>query len=146
MSKQLFTDKQIEVLKINEHVSKVTNKTIDFKFDFKEHIILYCSTLKEAIDYFEECGVGIDILGKKRIEQNYYRWNRQFNMYGNVKFILDERGKGNKKYTPGTEEFEQLSAEEQLIIVKKELAEEKENNRLLKKYMPSWDGTKVSKD
>lgn len=65
---------------------------------------------------------------------------------GNVKFILEERGKGNKKYIPGSEEFNMLSIELQNEILHKELKREKKNNELLKKYMPSLDGPKVKKD
>ncbi len=146
MSKKEFTKQQQENLINNKYVLKVSEKHIDFTFEFKEHIVLCCSTFTEGLKYFEENNLGIEILGHKRIEQCFYRWKRQFKEHGNVKFILEERGKGKGLYTPGTDEFSTLSVELQNEILLKELERERQDNVLLKKYMPSLDGSKVKKD
>ncbi len=146
MSKLLFNTQQIIELQQNIFVSKVSERSIDFTFEFKEHIVLQCSNFKEALNYFESNNLGPDIIGSKRIEQNYYRWKKQFREHGNVKFIMNERSSGRKKPIEKTEAFNKLSPEQKVEALLKQQEQYLEEIELLKKYMPSLDGSKVKKD
>ncbi len=54
MSKLLFNEKQINEWSGNPYVKTITSKTIDFTFEFKEHIVLECDTLQQGLDFLNK--------------------------------------------------------------------------------------------
>lgn len=146
MSKLIFTDNQIKMLEKNAFVKRIPNSTIEFTFEFKEHIVLECDTFQKAIAFFELNNLGQDVLGHKRIEQCFYRWKKQFREHGNVPFILETRGRGRKKPIEQTKLFNKLSPQEKVDVLLKQREQDMEEINLLKKYMPSLDGSKVKQD
>lgn len=145
MAKIKFTDEQIILLEKNPVVKTVTPSQIDFTFEFKEHIILECKTFEQGLQYFEDNNVGTELLGHKRIEQSYYRWKKQFREQGNVPFILPNKGRPKQKIS-STDAFKKLTPEQQVEVLLEEAKEQERDIYLLKKYMPSLDGSKVKKD
>ena len=146
MSKRIFSDSEIKILSGNPNVTKISRLSINFNFRFKEHVVLACASLQECIEYFEECGLEVNIIGIDRISQNYYRWKRQFKTQGNVPFILEGRGRKRKVDISKTDKFKKLSLEEQNKILIEERAKLEEEVHILKKYMSSMDGLKVKQD
>jgi len=143
MSKLIFTDKQVTIFKKNKYVLKVTNKTIQFTPEFKMKIVSM-NSFQNGIALFEEIGLGVDVLGLKRIEQSYYRWKRKYKENGNAQFVSKET-RGRK--STNNIEYEKLSPEDKLKILERENKDLKDENMILKKYMPSVEqGIVKSKD
>lgn len=94
MSKILFTEEDIEKLKKNKNVSKVSEKAITYTFEFKRIFIDEYITGKLPRDIFIENGFGIDIIGIKRVEQSAYRWKKTYDKGGII--ALDDTRKFSK--------------------------------------------------
>ena len=75
MGANYFTDEEVEFLKKNKYVKKVSNKGITYTLDFKELFILEYGS-KMVTQIFEDAGLPKSILGAKRIEQCSYRWRK----------------------------------------------------------------------
>lgn len=91
MSKILFTENDIEKLKMNKNVARVSNKSITYTFEFKRLFIDEYIAGKLPRDIFTENGFDITIIGLKRIEQSAYRWKRTYDKGGIV--ALDDTRK-----------------------------------------------------
>ena len=63
MSKKLFTEEEIIILKQNKYVKKVTSKGITYTDEFKRIFIDENGNGKLPRIIFEECGFNIDIIG-----------------------------------------------------------------------------------
>ena len=62
MSKKLFTEEEIIILKQNKYVKKVTSKGITYTDEFKRIFIDENGNGKLPRIIFEECGFNIDII------------------------------------------------------------------------------------
>ncbi len=149
MSKLLFNTQQIIELQQNIFVLKVTEQSIDFTFEFREHIVLQCSNFKESLNYFKSNNLGSDIIGSKRIEQNYYCLNKiiiagksssESVVMLNLLWMNEVT---EEKSIEKTEVFNKLSSEQKVEVL---LKQQEQQIELLKKYMPSLDGLKVKKN
>ena len=94
MSKKLFTEQEIIILKQNKYVKKVTSKGITYTDEFKRIFIDENGNGKLPRIIFEECGFNIDIIGMQRVKSSarsyktyrysqiqYWKtyWERSFN-------------------------------------------------------------------
>ena len=129
MNKIYFTEEQINELSKNSYVEKVTNKTITFTKEFKEHFIKECNNGKGPTRIFIESGINPYILGPRRIKD----FSRRIKIkYKNEGSFNDNRGKKSPGRPKKTKEKE-LSIEEQLENLKHENLMLKAENELLKK-------------
>ena len=88
MSKKLFTEEQINILKQNKYVKKVSSKGITYTDEFKRIFIDENSKGKLPRMIFEECGFNIDIIGTQRIKSSAYRWRSAFKNGGASKLTI----------------------------------------------------------
>lgn len=70
MSNKIFTEKEIEILKRNQYVKKVSIKGITYTDEFKRIFISENENGKFTKEIFEECGFDIDILGMDRVKSS----------------------------------------------------------------------------
>lgn len=68
MGVHYFSDKQIEELKRNPYVDKVSNKAITYSEAYKQHFIHELGQGKFATQIFREAGFDTQVLGKERIK------------------------------------------------------------------------------
>lgn len=129
MNRKYFTEEQIEELKKNPYVKKVTEKTVNFTKEFKEHFINEINDGKGPHRIFVESGINPYILGNKRIDTFS---NRIRTKYKNNQPFDDNRGKKSTG-RPKKIKKKELSIEEQLDKLKYENLMLKAENELLKK-------------
>lgn len=82
MSKIIFDEKTIELLKQNKYVVRVSDKSITYSDEFKRLFI--DEYLKDKLPkvIFKEDGFDIEVLGVKRYEQAAARWLKAYNRDG----------------------------------------------------------------
>lgn len=113
MSIKVFTEKEIELIRANPNVQRVSSKSITYTLEFKINFMHEYRGGKLPRQIFIEHGFDVDIIGMKRIEQCAARWKRLYTKGGVV--ALDDVRKNNRgryKYEVETEgrEFERLKA------------------------------------
>lgn len=127
MSKKLFTEEEIIILKQNKYVKKVTSKGITYTDEFKRIFIDENGNGKLPRIIFEECGFNIDIIGMQRIKSSASRWRTAFKNGGAIK-LTDTR-----KYNTGRPIEKDLSIEEKYKKLEAKMKLLQAENELLKK-------------
>ena len=108
MSKKLFTEQEIIILKQNKYIKKVSSKGITYTDEFKKIFINESINGKLPRIIFEECGFNIDIIGMQRIKSSASRWRTAFKNGGAIKLTdtrkyntgrpIEERSFNRRKY------------------------------------------------
>ncbi len=82
MNRKYFTEKEINQLKKNKYILRVSKSSITYSIEFKEVFIKghLEGTLPRII--FEKYGFDIEIIGYKRIEQSAARWKKKYKENG----------------------------------------------------------------
>jgi transposase len=127
MSNKIFTEKEIDILNLNQYVKKVSIKGITYTDEFKRIFISENNNGKSTKEIFEENGFDIDILGMDRVKSSGKRWRaayRENGVYG-----LKDTRKGNS----GRPNEKELSLEEKNARLKIQNNLLKAENELLKK-------------
>lgn len=131
MSKIIFTKEEIQELKKNKFVKNVTEKSITYSDEFKEHFLKEKKNGKGPTRIFIECGFNPYILGGKRIETFN---TRIISKIKNKKVLSDSRGKKstgrpkkiNNKEMTDKEKIEQLEHENLILKAENELLKKME--------------------
>lgn len=128
MSKKLFTQEEIVILKNNNYVKKVSEKGIIYTDEFKKEYINLITSGSSKREAFTKLGFDIEILGYDRIESFF---NRMKYKIKNNDPLEDARAKniGRKKKV----DFDKMTETEQLDFLKHENSMLKAENDLLKK-------------
>ncbi|MBO5414380.1 MAG: IS3 family transposase [Bacilli bacterium] len=127
MSKKLFTEEEIIILKQNKYVKKVTSKGITYTDEFKRIFIDENGNGKLPRIIFEECGFNINIIGMQRVKSSASRWRTAFKNGGAIK-LTDTR-----KYNTGRPIEKDLSIEEKYKKLEAKMKLLQAENELLKK-------------
>lgn len=106
MSKILFTEEDIEDLKKNKNVARVSEKSITYTFEFKMLFIDEYIAGKLPRDIFTENGFDVAMLGIKRVEQSADRWKKTYDKGGII--ALDD----TRKTSSGRPSNRELTKEE----------------------------------
>ena len=126
MSKTIFSDKQVEKLRKNKWIKKVSNKAITYKDEFKIKLVKETENYKKfPQDVFKECGIEPNIVGKKRIDSSANRWRKQYKSIGELK---DTRANSS-----GRPRLYELSDSEKLKRAEVKIKLLEAENELLKK-------------
>ncbi|MEI3045369.1 MAG: IS3 family transposase [Romboutsia timonensis] len=124
MSKKLFTEQEIIILKQNKYIKKVSSKGITYTDEFKKIFINESINGKLPRIIFEECGFNIDIIGMQRIKSSASRWRTAFKNGGAIK-LTDTRkyntGRPIEKDLSIEEKYKKLEAKMKLLQVENEL-------------------------
>ena len=79
MSKNVFTQQQLNDLKNNPNVESVTEKRITYTVEFKKLFVDEYRRGKGPRQIFKDAGFDVDALGYKRIERASDRWRTENN-------------------------------------------------------------------
>ena len=112
MSKDLFTNKEMQILSNNKYVKSVSMNAITFTDEFRLVFITEYEKGKIPSQIFQECGFDISIVGLKRIKAASHRWRSKFKNSG-IDGIRDTR-KGNS----GRSSTKELTLEEKYESMK----------------------------
>ncbi len=82
MSKITFSSKEINILRKNPNVQRVSERAITYTDNFKNKFIDEYQTGKFPRQIFEENGFDVDVIGIKRIEQSAHRWKKTYEKNG----------------------------------------------------------------
>ena len=91
MGQHYFTDEQVEKLKQNRNVKKVTRKSITYQDQFKAEFMRAYEKGQLPKQIFYEAGFDIMVLGEKRIESSTARWKNQSQRIEGFKDTRKER-------------------------------------------------------
>ncbi len=131
MSKKLFTENEIKILKKNKYVKNVTDKGITYTNDFRKEYIKCIEKGDSKDEVFKKLGFDIKILGEKRISSFHERMKRKIK---NNDSVEDTRtiNSGRKKIDKNTKN---MSKSELIKYLRKENLELKKENELLIKEL-----------
>lgn len=82
MSKLIFSEEDIKILRNNPYVIKVSEKSITYSDEFKRLFIESYLQGKLPKQIFCEAGFDIEMIGRKRYEQAAHRWLKAYNSDG----------------------------------------------------------------
>ena len=129
MSKILFTEEEIQELKKNKFVKNVTEKSITYSDEFKQHFIEEKNNGKGPTRIFIECGFNPYVLGGTRIDHFNMR---MMNKIKNKEPFDDNRGKKSTG-RPKKTNIKELNDKEKIEQLEHENLILKAENELLKK-------------
>lgn len=136
-----FSHNQIKCLSENPNIAKITPYKIKYEIHFKIRI----AKIKDVNDVkneFELEGLKGDVFTLDKINKLYYKWKREFELYGVQAFSRDTKIIEKLK----NENYENLSLAEKKIFLEFELQNKIEEIEYLKKYMPSLEKSNMNKD
>ncbi len=108
MSKKIFSEQEIEILKLNKYVKRVGQKGITYTDEMKHFTMAEVEKGLLSSEIFEKAGFDISILGMDRVYGSVRRWKIAYKKSG-VMGLKDTR-----KGASGRPLARQLSLEEQL--------------------------------
>ena len=128
MSKILFTDAQVNKLRKNKWIKKITNKGITYTDEFKYKLVKDCENYKKfPQDVFRECNIDPEIVGESRIHNCEYRWRIQFSKTGELKDTrIDNDGRPLERELSDKEKLERAEAKIKLLEAENELLKKNE--------------------
>ena len=77
MSVICFTEEQIEELRKNPYVKRVSEKGITYEEEFKERFMAEYESGKKPYQIFREAGFDVNVLGKQRVHSFCDRTKKQ---------------------------------------------------------------------
>ncbi len=107
MSNQIFNEMQIEVLKANKYVLKVSEKSITYTDEFKVHAISEAILGKSSSQIFEEAGFDLSYM-RNRARTSLGRWKISYKKHGELGL------RDTRKTNSGRPLERELTLEEQL--------------------------------
>lgn len=124
MSKIIFTDEQVAVLKENQYVEAISEKSITYTDEYKRHFVSESLKGKHAKQIFQEASFPIEILGEIRIKAFAKKWRKRYREEG-ILSLEDTRknssGRPRKAERTPQQEIEQLKERIALLEQEKEL-------------------------
>lgn len=149
MNKILFSPEAIEVLKKNPNIRNITEKSITYTDEFKEHFLEEYQKGVPAIIIFEECGFDIEMIGEKRIDNCTHRWQVANRRFEGVKDLRKQKcGRPISRTLSMEEENRRLKAENEYLKAEREFLlelERLEREVIKRTKLKSKTNTKSSK-
>ncbi|WP_342746181.1 HTH domain-containing protein, partial [Trichococcus palustris] len=78
MSKLTFTPSQVQILKENQYVKNVSDKSITYTDEFKRHFISETLNMKTTKQIFIEAGFDPEMIGDDRIKSFAKKWRKRY--------------------------------------------------------------------
>lgn len=123
MSKKIFSDSEVRSLSKNKCVTKVSNKSITYSFEFKKRFIEEYNQGKLPRVIFEEVDFDIEVLGMKRIETAGKRWRKTFKEKGELGLKDSRKGKSGRpleRKLSDSEKIKRLEAQIKYLEIENE--------------------------
>lgn len=126
MSKKIFSNEEIKILKTNKYVKNISEKGITYTTEFRKEYINLITSGNTKKQSFKKLGFNPEILGEKRMQSFHDRMKSNIK---NNKSIEDTRSTNSGR----RKNIDNLSEKEQLEYLKQENLMLKAENELLKK-------------
>ena len=110
MSKILFNEHQRRLLETNPNVNSVSERSIQYKPEFKVFAVQENQNGKGPSQIFTEHGFDLEMIGTEKANGSLSRWRNSYQLHGEDGFFEERRGKGSTG-RPSTKE---LSPEKKL--------------------------------
>lgn len=120
-----FTDEQVEILKNNPYIEKVTYKSIKYSQQFKEDFWMLYSSGETPSQILLRFGIDPKILGQKRISNIVQRIKMEANRL--------EGFKDTRKSNIGRPPTKQMTPEEKIAYLEHKIAYQQQEIDFLKK-------------
>lgn len=125
MGVNYFTDEQIDLLKDNPYIEKITKKSIKYSLQFKEDFWIRYSQGELPSSIVQSFGIDPKILGKKRMS----------NLVQRIKMEADraEGFEDTRSQNSGRPRTKDLTADEKIAYLEHKVAYQKQEIEFLKK-------------
>jgi transposase len=124
MSKKIFSEQEIEILRDNKYVKRVGPKGITYTDEMKHFTMAEIEKGSLSPEIFEKAGFDISILGIDRVYSSVKRWKAAYKTSG-IMGLQDTRKKGSgrplKRELTLEEENVRLKAKNKFLEVQLEL-------------------------
>lgn len=110
MSKNLYTQSQMEELENNPYVLRVSERSISYHPDFKIKAVMEYESGKPPSQIFIDHGFNLLLIGIEQPRKIIHRWRKTLTNHGEFGLKIERRGKGNT----GRSSSSELSVEEKL--------------------------------
>lgn len=125
MGVHYFSDKQVEELRGNPYVDKVSNKAITYSEVFKQHFMHELNQGKFPTQIFREAGLDTQVVGKERIKSFSRRIRK---MADRIEGFTDLRAQHS-----GRPQTKERTTDEEIAYLKHQVALQKQQIDALKK-------------
>lgn len=115
MSKKLFTEQEIAILKQNKYVKRVGPKGITYTDELKQFAIAKSEEGMFSTEIFEIAGFDLSIIGRVRANQSLDRWKRAYKKSGVMGLQDTRKGKSGRPLERVLSLEEQLERKEARI-------------------------------
>ncbi len=129
MSKRLFSEEEIEILKANKYVKNISHKAITYTDEFKLHFISAYEKGLTPSCIFAQAGFDLSVIGNQRIKASSSRWRSAYKKNG-VLALSDSR-----RTNSGRPRLKERTQEEIIEKQKAEIEYLKAEVELLKKLV-----------
>ncbi len=130
MSKILFTQEAVSMLKKHKEVTYISEKSISFTVEFRVKIAT-CKTMYDVIELFESVDINPTIFGKQRLKSLYERYKSQYKNKGVGAFSSENRG---RKKIQDKKTYDTADLEEKLRQAEERLQAQEAEIEMLKKF------------
>jgi hydrogenase maturation factor len=126
MSKILFSEDQVDDLRMNPYVKNVAQKSITYTDEFKELAVKAHCEGKSSRQIFIAAGFRIDVIGSERAKSSLNRWEKMSHRDVGYTDMRHTNSKGRARSKP-------RSPEEEVAYLKDKLEYLEQENEFLKK-------------
>lgn len=95
MSKIIYNEHQLKLLEANQNVSTVSDRSIQYKAEFKLLAVKEYQKDKSPSQIFTENGFDLEMIGKRKAIESLRRWRKSYKLHGEAGFFEERRGKGS---------------------------------------------------
>lgn len=95
MSKIIFNEHQRRLLEANPNVNSVSDRSIQYKPEFKIVAVKENLSGKGPSQIFTEHGFDLEMIGTGKAKQSLRRWRTSYQLHGEEGFFEERRGKGS---------------------------------------------------
>ncbi len=110
MGKILFNEHQRSLLERNINVQSVSDRSIQYKPEFKIQAVQDYKNGKGPSQIFRDAGFDLEMIGSEKAKGSLSRWRKSLEKYGEDGFFTERRGKGST----GRPSSKEISSEEKL--------------------------------
>lgn len=129
MGKILFNEHQRNLLERNINVQSVSDRSIQYKPEFKIQAVQDYKNGKRPSQIFRNAGFDLEMIGSEKAKGSLSRWRKSLEKYGEDGFFTERHGKGSTD-RPSSKE---VSSEEKLRKVEARIQYLEAEVELLKK-------------
>lgn len=112
MSKRIFSEEELKVLRSNPNVAKCSNKSITFSREFKLNAVkAYYEQGHSANSIFKQAGFDLNVIGKTTPKFRMRDWKKIYKTKGETALNTESRGRGGgRRSKPQATDIEYLKA------------------------------------